>query len=86
MARTSGYPSDAMGPPLGSDRGPILDLDYGPWMDLRGDFDELGGLECPQPTRLDSPPHDPPDQKLGNLGSLLVGSSQVQKGRPKRSQ
>ena len=44
MARTSGYPSDAMGPPLGSDRGAIIDLDYGPWMDLRGDFDELGGL------------------------------------------
>ena len=82
----SDYPFDAMGPPLDSDRGPILESNYGPWMDLGENFDELRGLECPQPVRLDSPPHDPLDQKLGNLGSLLVGSSQVQKEGLKRSQ
>ena len=62
MARTSGYPFNAMGPPLGLDRGPILESNYGPWMDLGETFDELGGLECPQPARPDLPPHGPPDR------------------------
>ena len=75
-----------MGPLLDLDRGPIHESNYGPWADLKDNSDKLGGLECPQSARPNSPPHGPPDQKLGNLGSLLVGSCQVQKEGPKRSQ
>ena len=75
-----------MGPPLDLDRGPILESNYGPWADLENNSDKLGGLECPQSVRPDSPPHRPPDQRLGNLGSLLVDSNWIQKEEPKRSQ